>query len=66
MKKFINSHMSNVLHGPTMKKMNVALRKRKKIEHANENELLLSSFGVVLEANKRGENIYKTLRDLVE
>ena len=41
-------------------------KKRKKIEHANENELLLSSSGVVLEVNERGKNFYKSLRDLVE
>ena len=46
--------------------MNVVLRKEKKIEHANENEFLLSSFGVVLEVNERGKNFYKSLRDLVE
>ena len=31
-----------------------------------ENELLLSSSGEVLEVNERGENFYKSLRDLVE
>ena len=30
---------------------------KKKIEHANENEFLLSSFGVVLEVNERGEKL---------
>ena len=58
--------MFNVLQGPTTQKRNVVLRKEKKIEHANENEFLLSSSRVVLEVNKRGENFYKTLRDLVE
>ena len=38
----------------------------KKIEHANENEFLLGSSGVVLEVNERGKNFYKSLRDLVE
>ena len=57
--------MFNVLQGPTTQKMNVVLRK-KKIEHANENELLLSSSGVVLEVNERVKNFYKSLRDLVE
>ena len=46
--------------------MNVVLRKEKKIEHANENELLLSSSGVVLEVNESGKKFYKSLRDLVE
>ena len=58
--------MFNFLQGPITKKMNVVLRKEKKIEHANENKLILSSSGVVLEVNKRGENFYKCLRDLVE
>ena len=58
--------MFSVLRGPTTQKMNVVLKKEKKIEHANENEFLLSSYGVVLEVNERGENFYKTLRDLVE
>ena len=31
-------------------------KKRKKIEQANENGLLLSLFGVVLEVNERGKN----------
>ena len=39
---------------------------KKKIEHANENELLLSSSGVVLEVNETGKFFYKSLRDLVE
>ena len=58
--------MFNVLQGPTTQKMNFVLRKEEKIEHANENELLLSSSGVVLEVNERGEIFYKSLRDLVE
>ena len=58
MKKSITSHMVNVLQGPTTKKMNVVLRK-KELEHANENELLLSSFGVVLEVNERGKTFTK-------
>ena len=66
MKKSINSPLFNVLQGPTTQKRNVVLRKEKKIEHANENELLLSSSGVVLEVNERGKNFYKSLRDLVE
>ena len=41
-------------------------KKRKKIKHANENELLLSSSGVVLEVNEREKNFYKSLRDLLE
>ena len=59
--------MFNVLQGPTTQKRNVVLRKeKKKIEHANENELLLSSSGVVLEVNERGKYFYKSSRDLVE
>ena len=58
--------MFNVLHGPTTQKMNVVLRKEKKIEHSNENEFLLSSSGVVLEVNERGKNFYKSLRDIVK
>ena len=58
--------MFNVLKGPTTQKMNVVIRKEKKIEHENENELLFSSSEVVLEVNERGKNFYKSLRDLVE
>ena len=58
--------MFNVIQGPTTQKRNVVLRKEKKIEHENENELLLSSFGVVLEVNERGKFFYKSLRDLEE
>ena len=47
--------MFNVLQGPTTQKMDVVLRKEKKIEHVNENELLLSSSGVALEVNERGK-----------
>ena len=58
--------MFNILQAPTMKNMNVVLRKLNKIKHANENELLLSSSGVVLEVNKRRKKFYKTLSNLVE
>ena len=58
--------MFNVLQGQKPNKRNVFLRKEKKIEHANENEFLLSSSGVVLEVNESGKNFYKSLRDLVE
>ena len=64
-KKSIESYMFNVLQEPTTQKMNVVLRKEKK-EHANENELLLRSSGVVLEVNERGKKFYKNLRDLVQ
>ena len=60
MKKSINSQLFNVLQGPTTQKRNVVLRKEK-IEHVNENELLLSSSRVVLEVNERGKNFYKSL-----
>ena len=58
--------MFNALQGPTTQKMNGVLKKEKRKEHANENELLLGSFGVVLEVNERGKNFHKSLRDLVE
>jgi hypothetical protein len=36
------------------------------IEDVNDDELVLSSSGVVLEVNERGENVYKTMMDIVE
>ena len=51
--------MFNVVEGPTSQKKNLVLRKEKKIEHANENQLLLSSSGVVLEVNERGKTFTK-------
>ena len=36
------------------------------MEDANDDEFVLSSFGVVLEVNKRGTNLNKTMRDIVE
>ena len=59
MKKSINSPLFNVLQGPTTQKMNVVLKKENKIEHENENELLLSSSGVVLEVNEIGQTFTK-------
>ena len=53
--------MFNVLQGPTTQKRNVVLRKEKKIEHANENELFLSSSGVVLEVNERGKKLLQKI-----
>ena len=51
--------MFNFLQGPTTQKMNVFSKKRKKIEHANENEFLLSLSRVVLEVNERGKTFTK-------
>lgn len=36
------------------------------MEHVNDDELVLSSSGVVLKVNKREFFFYKTMRDLVE
>ena len=58
--------MFNVFAGTDNSKKECCSKKRKKIEHENENELLLGSFGVVLEVKERGENYYKSLMDLVE
>jgi len=45
--------MTNVLQGATMKeKINVILRKN--IEHVNDEDLVLSSSGVVLDVNEAG------------
>ena len=41
-------------------------KKIKIIEDVNDDELVLSSSRVVLEVNERGENFYKTMRDIVE
>jgi hypothetical protein len=42
-------------------------KKIKIIEYVNDDELVLSSSGVVLEVNERGGgNFYKTMRDIVE
>ena len=41
-------------------------KKIKIIEDVNDDELVLSSFGVVLKVSERGENFYKTMRDIVE
>jgi hypothetical protein len=39
---------------------------KKNIEHVNDDELVLSSFGVVLKVNERGKHFYITMRDIVE
>jgi hypothetical protein len=41
-------------------------KKIKIIEDVNGDELVYSSYGVVLEVNKMGKNFYKTMRDIVE
>jgi hypothetical protein len=58
--------MFNVLQGPTTKEMKCRPKKIKIIEDVNDDELVLSSSGVVLEVNERGNFFYKTMRDIVE
>ena len=41
-------------------------KKIKIIEDVNDDELVLSSSGVVLEVNERGIDFYKTMRNIVE
>jgi len=36
------------------------------MKDVNDDDLVLSSSGVMLEVNKRGNVFYKTMRDLVE
>jgi hypothetical protein len=36
------------------------------MEYVNDDKLVLSSSGVVLEVNERRENFYKTMMDIVE
>ena len=40
-------------------------KKIKIVEDINDDELVLSSSGVVLEVNERGGDFYKTMRDIV-
>lgn len=42
------------------------LKKRKIIEHVNDDELVLSSSGVVLEVNERGNYFYNIMKYLLE
>ena len=41
-------------------------KKKQIMDDLNDDELVLSSFGVVLEVNERGKNFYKIMRDIVE
>jgi hypothetical protein len=40
--------------------------KKKITKDVNDDELVLSSYRVVLEVNDKGKNFYKTMRDIVE
>ena len=57
--------MLNVMQGLTKTKFNVIIRK-KIMENANDDQLVLSSSGVVLEVSRRDKEFYNTMRDIVE
>ena len=47
--------MLNVMEGLTTTKVNVIIRRRKNMEDANDDQLVLSLCVVVLEVNRRGK-----------
>ena len=57
--------MLNVVQGLTTTEVNVIIRK-KIMDDANDDQLVLSSFRVVLEVNRRGKQFYNNMRDIVE
>ena len=57
--------MLNILQGLTTTEVNVIIRK-KFMDDANDDQLVLSSFRVVLEVNRRGKQFYNNMRDIVE
>ena len=57
--------MLNVMQGLTTTEVNVIIRKQI-MDNANDDQLVLSSFGVVLEVNRRGKEFYNTMTDIVK
>ena len=53
------------MHGLTTIEVNGIIRK-KIMEYSNDDQLVLSSSGVVLEVNRREKQFYNTMRDKVE
>ena len=58
--------MLNVMEGLYNNKSQCHHKKKKIMEDANDDQLVLSSSGVALEVNRRGKEFYNTMRYIVE